>query len=255
LRITERIHMVTDAEETVNAIFLATEWGTIVVDTMRTPSDGELLKEHVNANTAKPIRLVINTHFHADHTFGNVAFSAPRVATEKTRRLMQQHLQDRWREIADEEMSMPLPDITFGGELDIHTSSQTIQLREVGGHAPGTLTVFIPEDSIICTSDLVFAGRLPFMADADLPQWIELLKDLEQKDIEHVIPGHGRPGSKDLITEQRTWLEEFCREAREVMRAAPDLDAAAEKMARSVDAPADRVDMLRTTLANLADER
>jgi len=251
LRITERIHMITDAEESVNAVFLATEWGSIVIDTMRTPKDGELLKEHVNANTAKPIRLVINSHFHGDHTFGNTAFSAPKVATETTRKLMNTRLLDSWREIADD-VPIPLPDITFTDRLDIHTSRRTIQLREVGGHAPGTLIVYIPEDSIVCTSDLIFSGRLPFMADADLAQWIRTLQDIESMNIEHVIPGHGAPGSVDIITEQRTWLENFRDQAKAVLQKTPDLDLAAKEIAQQLDVPTERLDMLSRTLANLS---
>ncbi len=96
LQVLQDVYTVSDARETVNSVFITTEKGTIVVDTMRSPADGELLQAHISAQTAKPVYLTINTHHHPDHTFGNTAFSAPLISTERTRILMQENLPSVW---------------------------------------------------------------------------------------------------------------------------------------------------------------
>jgi hypothetical protein len=75
-----------------NAVFLTTEEGVLVIDTRQHPRAGQDLLERIRKITNKPIRWVINSHFHGDHTFGNAAFKkegATFVAHAETARLMQ----------------------------------------------------------------------------------------------------------------------------------------------------------------------
>ncbi|MFO8059910.1 MAG: MBL fold metallo-hydrolase [Bacillota bacterium] len=251
MQITKDIHMVSDSQETVNAVFITTSHGTIVVDTMRQPSDGELLFAHVRARTAKPIRMVVNTHFHPDHVFGNAAFSAPIVATETTRALMKRNLEEWWQEMTDNQIHLPLPEVTFTGRMNLHFDEKSVHLHQLDGHAPGTVIVHIPQRATVYTSDLVFAGRLPFMADADLEEWIEGLRYLESLNAEHVIPGHGKPGGPDLVSEQREWLEDFLGFARSTLARGQDLSEAVDITAEKYEMPPRRRDMLQKTFENI----
>lgn len=251
MRITDGVYMISDAEETVNAVFVTTDRGTVVIDTMRKPSDGELLSDHISAHTAKPVRVVINTHYHGDHTFGNRAFAAPIIATRTTRNLMQSRLSDSWEQITGGRVPLPMPDITFDDDLTLHFATCTVHLYEVNGHAPGTVAVHVPERSMVYTSDLVFAGRFPFMGDADLPEWIEALRRMESLEAEHIIPGHGRPGGPELLTTQREWMERFLDFAVDVIRNEPDTHRATDVVMKEYDAPEYRRDMLHEVLVNL----
>jgi glyoxylase-like metal-dependent hydrolase (beta-lactamase superfamily II) len=76
-----------------NAAFLVTDEGVLVVDTRQHPRDGEDLLNRIRAITNKPIKWVVNSHFHADHTYGNQVFKAAGatiIAHRDTARIMQQ---------------------------------------------------------------------------------------------------------------------------------------------------------------------
>lgn len=251
MQVTEDVHMISDSQETVNAGFVTTHRGTVVIDTMRQPSDGELLFAHVRARTAKPIRMVINTHFHQDHVFGNAAFSAPIVATDTTRELMKQKLEGAWRSITANRIDLPLPEITFTGCLDLHFDEKTLRLRQLDGHAPGTVVVYVPQRATVYTSDLIFAGRFPFMADANIEEWIEGLCYLQTLDVQHVIPGHGKPGGPELLSRQRRWLEDFLGHARETLTRGLELQEAVDIIAEKYEAPPFRREMLSHVLGKI----
>jgi len=74
-----------------NAVFLVTEEGVLVIDTRTHPRDGRDLLDRIRKLTDKPIKWVINSHFHGDHHMGNSVFKAERatfVAQKETARLM-----------------------------------------------------------------------------------------------------------------------------------------------------------------------
>ena len=75
-----------------NSVFLVTDDGVLVIDTREHPDLGQDLIDRIRQVTNKPIRWVVNSHFHGDHTFGNAAFKAAGVtfvAQKETARLMQ----------------------------------------------------------------------------------------------------------------------------------------------------------------------
>ncbi len=250
MKVTDGVFMVSDAEETVNSAFISTDTGTVVVDTMRTPADGELLFGHISASTAKPIYMLINTHYHADHTFGNQAFDVPTMSTKTTYNLMKERLEESWKELVDQDIPLPLPDITFDNELSLRFSDITLEVIEVGGHAPGTTVVHIPQRSVLIVSDLVFSGRFPFMLDADIDLWISTLQNLLEYDVEYVIPGHGKPGGKELLAQQGEFLRRFNERSRQLI-AQKSHEEATEALAEEFDIPSFRRAMVSQVLEKL----
>lgn len=255
LQVLQDIYIVSDARESVNSVFVTTGKGTVVIDTMRSPADGELLQAHISAQTAKPTYLTINSHHHPDHTFGNTAFSAPVISSSRTRQLMAERLPPIWKEFTGESTVLPLPNLTFDGEMQIHFSDKTLRIIEVGGHAPGMSVVYIPERKALFTSDLIFVGRFPFMGDATMTEWLRALAHLETLDVEHVLPGHGKASGPEVIREQRLWLQSFCDRARDLMTSLEDVDAVLAKMTHEFDIPDFRHDMLREVLPRIAAEK
>ncbi len=250
MQVTKDVHMVSDAEETVNAAFISTARGTVVVDTMRTPKDGELLLGHIKTTTAKPVYMVINSHYHADHTFGNSSFEFPTISTETTYELMKKRLENQWSTLTENNAPLPLPDITFENELKLRFEDISMELVEVGGHAPGTTVVHIPEKSVLIVSDLVFSGRFPFMLDGNLGQWIDVLNELAGWEADYVIPGHGKPGGSEILTEQVKFLQDFSAESRKLVNN-NDLDDALNELQKNFEIPSFRMDMVENLLKRL----
>jgi len=62
---------------------------------------------------------------------------------------------------------------------------------------------------LLFSGDLVFAGRMPYMGQAEFRRWLEALSVLETWNVDILVPGHGPQGGKELLTRQREWLEKY----------------------------------------------
>jgi cyclase len=137
--------------------------------------------------TDLPVKYVVNTHMHGDHTGGNIAFQAlgaDIVATENARKRMA------------ETQAMGLPSITFDDHLRFYFGGRVMDFYWLGrGHTDGDLVIHLPEERLVLTGDL-FAGGDPFVRLIDyngggsLAEWSGTLEKVLALDFDRVIPGH-----------------------------------------------------------------
>ena len=80
----------------VNASFVAGRDAVAIIDTMHSPADARDIASWARQHSAAPVGMVVNTHHHADHCFGNQVFGAPVVASEICRRIMAGNLDNEW---------------------------------------------------------------------------------------------------------------------------------------------------------------
>lgn len=196
-----------------NAGFVVTDEGVVVVDALGTVPLGEALLKAIRKVTDKPIRRVVVTHYHADHFYGleplkkagaeiwaHVDGRTYLVDGEAARRLEQRSRDlfpwvepgmklvpaDRWLE-KDESF-------TLGGiRFDVHHLGPA--------HSPEDLIVVLPSEGVIFSGDILFAGRIPFVGDADSRQWLERIERLLAMKPVLMVTGHGqvsRDPVKDL---------------------------------------------------------
>lgn len=100
-----------------------------------------------------------------------------------------------------------LPDITFENRLTIYGKATRVELIELSGHTKSDIIMYLPEDKIVFTGDLVFVGCHPYLADGNPHDLISSLNELKKMDIEKVDPGHGSVGSKDDIVRMLDYIE------------------------------------------------
>jgi len=140
-----------------NSVFLVTADGVLVIDTRTHPHEGRDLLDRIRKVTDKPIRWVINSHFHGDHHMGNSVFKelgATFVAHEETARLMRQvQPKEMARRIEGfksrgydpVEVKLVLPDATFDSKMTIHLGGREIRLFYLGpGQQAGDTFVAFP---------------------------------------------------------------------------------------------------------------
>ncbi len=169
-----------------NITVFTSDHGVLIVDTKLTPEYDTWMKL-LRSVTDQPIRYVINTHFHPDHTGGNVgveSLGAEIIATENVRKRLSKTQQ------------MGLPMVTFDDHMNIYFAGKTLQLYYYGrGHTDGDLVIYIPEEKIVLPGDL-FAGWGPsirlidYNGGGSLTQWPATLKKAMQLPFDAVIPGH-----------------------------------------------------------------
>ena len=196
-RVAEDVYVFTSelyAQVTAGAV--VSNDGAAVIDTLAYPSETIELRRFIENHLGCPVRYVINTHFHADHTYGTYLLPQAQVIAHA---LCRDLLDTRGRAaLASAKVSssalasieVVLPDIILeDGELNLHLGSKTLNLTHSPGHSPDMITVLIREDRILFASDTVMA--VPFVGDGNLEDLIKSLEAILDLELENVVQGHG----------------------------------------------------------------
>lgn len=176
-----------------NVTVLKTDEGAVIVDSMTTVLQGELIRAKVRSLTGQETRLIINTHYHLDHTHGNPAFGKDTrvVSTERTLSHLKA-LDSSWWEGEAAEL---LPNETFEDQLSITIGNRELKLLHPGrGHTNGDLVVIIPDEGVVVMGDLLFHQHYPNIdleAGGSIAEWSATLERVLQEDFTRVVPGHG----------------------------------------------------------------
>jgi glyoxylase-like metal-dependent hydrolase (beta-lactamase superfamily II) len=187
-----------------NTAVLRTEAGAVVVDTMTLPMQGERIRDLAKELTGKETVLLINTHYHLDHTHGNPAF-APGTRVLSTERTLS-HLTALDADFWQGDAGKLLPNETFEDRMSLEIGGKTLELIHPGaGHTDGDLVVLFTDEGVLHTGDLMFNRYYPNIdleAGGSVTAWTATLEVLLQLDFTRVIPGHG-------ATSDRTGLRQF----------------------------------------------
>jgi len=247
VRIGSRVTAFIRPVEGVNAGLIHTPGGMIMVDTTSSPAEARGLFEAVEAQLEE-VRLVINTHSHSDHTWGNQVFACPILAHRLCRQRMQASLEDGWSPeklasyLADVEKTDPvkaealrqtlqdlhitLPGKIFDGRFQGELGGVAYEVIHLGGHTPDLAVVWLPEERILFASDLIFQGRYPYIFDGDIPTWVDRLGQLLAFGATSIVPGHGVMCGEAEIHELRDYLHNNWERTAEHVRLGHGVDEA-----------------------------
>lgn len=184
-----------------NSAFLVTDDGVLVIDTRSSPRLGQDLIDRIRTVTNKPIKWVINSHFHNDHTFGNAAFKAVGatvVAQKETARILKQMVGGTngflKNPLDPNEVKLILPDVTFDTEMTIYLGGREVRLLYLGpGQQPGDTFVLFPQERVLFTPGAVVNHNMPNMAfTPSVDNWIKLVDQIAARDdYDSILPAHG----------------------------------------------------------------
>ncbi len=210
-----------------NITVFTSDRGVLLVDSKLT-NELDKVMELLRTVTNQPVRYLINTHFHPDHTGGNTGLEglgADIVATGNA----------RLRLSATQQTGLPV--LTFDDHLSIHFAGKTLELYYVGrGHTDGDLVIYVPEEKLVLPGDL-YAGWGPsirlidYNGGGSLVQWPATLDKVMALDFDTVIPGHSgvtdRAHMQAYIDENRRMLE-LIRMLRDAGRSPTDISSAVQ---------------------------
>ena len=182
-----------------NTGFLAGLQGVLSIDACATERRTRAYARAIAAVTPAPVRAVINTHHHGDHTFGNCLFpGAAIVGHERTRAeaiaFGAPPPLPFWAGPDWGELSLDPPFITFTDEVTLHSGDLRAQVRHVGmaAHTTNDSIVWIPERSVLFCGDLIFNGGTPFLLMGSVAGAIEVLEQVVRPlGAATIVPGHG----------------------------------------------------------------
>ncbi len=171
------------------------QWA-VVIDTLALPEETLAMREFIEEEIMVPVRYVINTHYHADHAWGNCFFPGAQViAHERTRQLLQERGQPALEEARRQDaqfrkVRLILPHITFSeGRLSLKVGRKTLTLLPLPGHSPDGIGVLVEEDKVLFAGDALMP--LPFLVDGDYDAQVSSLKQMLRLHLENIVPGHG----------------------------------------------------------------
>lgn len=201
-----------------NAGFVVTPDGVVVFDALATPALAQSLRESIRAVTDQPVRLVVLSHYHADHIYGAQVFKAEGAQiwaraeglTYLSSDLARERLAQRRRDLApwvNEDTRLLPADrwLRFDGDAPIRFERGGLRFELLNGgdaHTPGDLMLALPDEGVLFAGDLFFTARLPFVVDGNTRDWLAALTRMEHSAARVAIPGHG-PASDDVDRDLR----------------------------------------------------
>ncbi len=168
---------------------LSTSKGLLLVDD-QFQGLAEKIEQAMQSINDQPLKYVVNTHYHGDHTGSNSYFShkAPIFAHENVR----ERLANKKEPNKDE-----LPVVTYDNGVNIYLDSEHIQLRHFPtGHTDGDTVVYFKQANVIHTGDLFFNGRFPYIdlkGGGNVKGYLKSVNTIisEYPADAVIIPGHG----------------------------------------------------------------
>jgi glyoxylase-like metal-dependent hydrolase (beta-lactamase superfamily II) len=215
-----------------NAGFVVTDAGVVVFDSLGSPSLAWALRQKIRAVTDQPVVKVVLSHYHADHIYGLQVFKdegaeilAPRGAYDYLDSpVASERLEERRLSLApwvNDDTRLVRPDRMVEDTYRFSVGGMDFQLNYLGSaHSDGDMTMYVVQDRVLYSGDIIFEGRVPFVGDADTKHWLETLEALETGDLKALVPGHGPAASNPVEAVAST--REYLAYLREVMGAAVD---------------------------------
>jgi cyclase len=197
-----------------NTGFLVGGDGVTAIDACSTERRTRALLDTVAGVTRLPVRTLVNTHHHPDHTAGNGLFTGATIVAhdnvrEEMRAMGVPHNTGLWTDVDYGDLRLALPFLTFADRLTLWTDELRCELRYAGrpAHTSNDIVAWIPEHSVLFAGDLVFNGGTPFLLSGSVLGAINVLEQsLKPLGARTIVPGHGPVAGPEVIDEVLGYL-------------------------------------------------
>jgi cyclase len=215
-----------------NVPVIVNDRDVVLVGTHFTPAVARTLADQVKTIADRPVRFVINTHYHAA-TSAAVGEPYPAgmevIGHELARRTLL--FDARGQPRPANTIGVP-PTIGMTTRLSLYRGDREIRVQYVGrGHSDNDIVVFLPKERILCSGELLVNG-LPDMGFGNITDWVSTLEALKAMDFQTVLPARGAPFTgKERVSALQSYLRDVLAQATELL----NKDVAPEEAARKVD--------------------
>jgi cyclase len=194
-----------------NTGFVVGRQGVTAIDTCFTERRTRGFIEAMALVTDRPVRTLINTHHHGDHTHGNWLLPMATIIGHELCRqevLAGGHIaQAFFPGVEWGTIEIAPPFVTFSDRLDVWVDEVQMQLEFMGpAHTTNDVIAFLPERRLLFAGDLVFNGGTPFVVMGSVAGSIEALDRVRRLDAEVIVPGHGPVCDPGILDDQVAYL-------------------------------------------------
>lgn len=230
-----------------NAGFVIGDDGVLVIDAFFTPDAAAALVGEIRRLTPKPIRYVVNTHYHADHSGGDPVLrdaGAIIVAHRNVRSWVRTNNINLFGDRITPELrarieALPLPDLVTDKDLAIWLGSRKVVVRTVLGHTGGDLVVEVPDANVLFAGDMLWRRIAPNLIDGSVEEWqaadaaFAALPDAARM---RFVPGHGDIADARDVEDFRSYLLDLRRLVGDGRKAGLKDDALVQQVAPKIRA-------------------
>ncbi len=182
------------------------------------PWGAKAILKDLRQTTNKPIRFVLDTHYHADHSYGNGVFAqegATIISSDETAAESRERNTPAWNKSTEtgefdlKQYQLVHPQLTFHDRINIDDGTRRLELIRMGpAHTRGDSIAWLPAERILFTGDLCTTRAQNNLSDPSMSpeRWLHVLDQLTQMNPAIVIPGHGVQGNVDSLRGERAYL-------------------------------------------------
>jgi len=225
-----------------NAGFVIGDDAVLVIDAFFTTDAAKALVGEIRRLTPKPIRYVVNTHYHADHTGGDQVLreaGAAIIAHKNVRGWVRTNNINLFGDRITPELksrieALPLPDLVTDKDLAVWLGARKVVVRTVLGHTGADLTIFVPDANVLFAGDMLWRKVAPNLIDGSVKEWAATDADfLAMPGAAQIrfVPGHGDVANARDVEEFRGYLLDVQRLVAEGRAAGLRDDALAQSVA------------------------
>jgi glyoxylase-like metal-dependent hydrolase (beta-lactamase superfamily II) len=196
-RVTDNVYLFQSdlyAQVTAGAV-IGPNWA-VLVDTLAMPEESLAVREFIEQELNVPVRYVINTHYHADHAWGNYFFPGATIISHS---LCREWLETRGmpslenvrkQNLSFRNVKIVLPQATFKtGTMKLRVGKKNLSIFGLPGHSADNVGVMIDEDRVLFAGDVCMP--IPYIVDGNIDELTASLKQIFRIGFESVIQGHG----------------------------------------------------------------
>ena len=199
-----------------NPAFVAAADQVIAIDACATERRTRLFREAIGRLSEQPVRTLVNTHAHLDHTFGNYLFAEDAVivghancraeilhdAPQLPARARQMFPSVEWGAV-----EVVAPSLTFEDRLSLYAGELELELIYVSpAHTNTDVVVWLPERKVVIAGDIVFHRGTPFALMGSVAGWLEALDRVRALGAETIVPGHGPVAGPEVLDDVGDYL-------------------------------------------------
>jgi len=214
----------------------------IVVDA-NFPSGAKLVMQEAKRISPKPVKYVFDTHHHGDHSYGNSLWTqagSTTLAFSGVAQEMKRLEPGRWAQAAKERKDVaelkrngpePPQQIIDKSPFVIKDGSREVRFYHYGwAHTRGDGFVYLPQEKLLITGDVVCNSPDNFTTDANIGNWPKVIRQLQLLNPQQVLPGHGPNGGPEVLEGQARFLNDLHKAVDNAMKSG-------KKLAQVVPAP------------------
>lgn len=182
------------AQVTAGAV-IGSDWA-VVIDTLPIPEETLEIKDFIEDHLKVPVRYVINTIYHADHTWGNCFFPGVGIIAHSLCR--KYVIEKNYGALENAQRQDPtfqrtkivLPQITLeSGMINLKVGKKNLQIFPTPGNSPDGISVYVKEDRVLFTGDAFLP--VPVFIEGDIDRLIKTYESFKDLGLENIVQGHG----------------------------------------------------------------